>query len=258
MPPVSHHLVLGVVLLTSACTLHSGSRRSVYRGAIAIPANEIVAVAVNNGAGIVRFAASKRDAIDVDVEVFLDEARPQTDAAKSVDAHLVVTRDGDRLVLNDSHAGDHDAGDWELRITVHVPGSRTIQVDQAAGSVELALDRCRDVRVVNAAGSIQADVGFVEGALDLRAHSGEVVAAVRESIAGDASVETQTGRASLALPKGAPGAFDVSVDVGGLVVDPRFGLDVERSLTGARATGRMGDGGPSYRVRTLTGEAVLK
>ena len=256
--PVHHHLVLGAVLLLCACTTHSGSRRSVYRGVTVLPSTGIQSIVVRNGAGSVRVVAAHDDAITLDVDVLLDEARPQLDAQKNVLDHVLVHSTDSRVEFVDAHASKGDANDWELRITLHVPAGRSLEIDQGMGEVTVVLPDTRDLRVANASGSIHAQVAVVDGALDLRVQQGEVEAEVRDRIAGEANVETVTGQASLALPAAVEGSFELSCATGELQVAGRYGLPVERLGQGARAHGRVGERASTHRLRVSQGSAVLR
>ncbi|MFO1053219.1 MAG: hypothetical protein U1F36_13485 [Planctomycetota bacterium] len=250
--------VLFALALIAACTVHSGSRRSVYRTTLSVPAEGVNAITVSNNLGSVRFVNADDGKVTVDLDVLLDESRPETDAVKVVESHLRVLQTGDQLELRDAHLGDHDREDWELRLVVHTPSGRALRVEQSAGAVDVDIAQCSTLSARCGNGTIQTRVGTVVGALDLHVETGQVDATVTAEARGGGGLGVGNGQASLALPEHHKGVFDLAVTTGGLRVAPRFGLDVVRGTVGGKAHGSVGEGGPSFRIEVGTGELVLK
>ena len=105
---------------------------------------------------------------------------------------------------------------------------------------------------------MQCRASQVAGPLRGEVATGELQADVGAVPAGGVDVSVSTGAVRLGLPTDAAGDFDLHVDVGGLSGLDRFGLEQQRSITSASASGRRGSGGPMLKARVGTGEIALR
>lgn len=216
--------VAGFLLLLGAgsgvgCEVHSAARRSVYRTTASIEAMDETTVAIRTRAGFVAVLPATGDDLEVDLEVWLRESRPETDAVKSVDAHVAESRSGGVLQLLDRHRGADDATDWELRLTVRVPPRMAVRVEQDLGTVRVESASAREAKV---------------------------------------DIALATGHVGVVSPADFRGEVDVTVATGGIELRDEWQLVAERRLTSARVRGRVGDGGGRIRVDVGTGSVSIR
>ncbi|MGE0143929.1 MAG: hypothetical protein AB7I19_08960 [Planctomycetota bacterium] len=216
--------IVGLLLLLGAgvgvgCEVHSAARRSVYRAAASIEAEDATTVAVRTRSGSVAVSPAAGERIEIDLEVWLRESRPETDAVKSIDAHLAQSRSGGVLELLDRHRGANDAEDWELRLTVRVPERMAVRVEQTVGTVRVEMAPRSDAEV-----EVSVATGHVEvvGSADYR------------------------------------GEVDVAVKTGSIELPDDWKLVAERRLASARVLGRVGEGGRRLRVELSTGSVSIR
>ncbi|HTA53382.1 MAG TPA: DUF4097 family beta strand repeat-containing protein [Candidatus Acidoferrales bacterium] len=149
---------------------------------------------------------------------------------------ISVNRAGNGIFVVTTYGdGDHGGG---VRYRVSVPAGASVQIGNVAGAVSVG-PVTGNVSVETQAGTIEANLGRVDGdrAIDLHATTGAITARIaRES---DATVDAQS-------------------TVGGFSSDVP-GIEQSReNVVGVRASGKIGSGSARIRLSTTTGAIALR
>ncbi|MCA8949869.1 MAG: hypothetical protein KDE27_10230 [Planctomycetes bacterium] len=250
-----------LVLALAGCSLQiSGNHRPV--GKVDAPiadAAGIERVEIENVAGKITVRACAAADAAVKAEVLLTEDRPESDFRADFASHVEVRREGKRLIVKNRHADTSDQNDWQLHLEVAVPAGVALDIEQAAGIVDVALPSSRDIAVANAAGEIAVDVPALDGKLVAHGSTGEIDVRIAErGPTGGCDLDCAAGNVTLTLPQDVAGSFDLGATVGNVSVADRFGLQTEREITSARARGKVGTGEATFRARTATGNVTVR
>ncbi|GAB7095649.1 hypothetical protein JCM30237_28030 [Halolamina litorea] len=232
-----------------------------------IAVEDATALAIDARVGDVTVRGETRD--DVAVHMVKQSSSVGGDLSK---LDLAAERRGDRLTLATRYTGENSllGGSPTMDLTIRVPDSlRVADIGASVGDVriegvtgDLHVDSSvGDVTVegVDGAVSAQASTGdvTVRGASvvgDVRADVGDLDLDV-SGIDGDTRVETSTGDIEVAIASGLDAELLAEASVGDVTVE---GLTLENSTQTERsASGTLGDGGPTLRVETSTGDVTL-
>jgi hypothetical protein len=258
-----HRRTVVALALAAAAACDAGSfergRRAVGRlQHVHRPAGP-VALTVRLGRGEVQVVAGDGRDVRFELGVWLRRERPATDFVPELAAHLAIAERAGTLAVADAHLGAADAADWELRLTVKVPAGLDLDLRVESGEVGVRLPSTNDVHAGVGAGKVHVAVDEVAGACRLRAGTGQVTAAISgQGPAGGLDAVCATGEVHLELPAGVRGTFELDVGTGGIQLDPRFAIEVERRVTAASARGHVGLGGPPLRARVEIGQIVVR
>lgn len=249
-----------VLLVLTAC---GGSHVPLGRIAATHAATApITAVRVDNRVGTIALVASTTGQLDVQGEVRIRESRLGEQKARGALAfgeHVTVTQQGGTVTIVDAHAAAADHDDWRVDLTVAVPGAPDVAAKLVVGDLSLRLPTAAEVNLAVEVGRIDAELDGIGRRLEVSATTGDVAIAVRrQAPSSGATLSTVTGRMSLALPPDVAGKFDLEVAVGGLRVDPRYGLEVVRDTVGARVAGTVAGGTAPYSLNVTTGDLELR
>lgn len=209
------------------------------------------------------------DREDVAVEMLKQSSSVGGDLSK---LDLAVDRGGDRLSLATRYTGESSllGGTPTMDLTIRVPRSfRVASLSASVGDVtvedvtgDLSVDASvgdTTIRNVDGAVSARTSTGDVqiEGASavgDIRTDVGDLDLAVA-AIDGATTFETSTGDIEAALAPELDAELAAEASVGDVTVE---GLTLQNGTrTESAASGTLGDGGPTLRVETSTGDITL-
>lgn len=249
--------LLLIACSTTSCSFEiNGKLRPV--GKVRAPIAEAQTLAelqVDNRAGSIVIRACEASKASIEVEVLLDEKRPETDFVDDFLQHIELQRTDNLLTVRSVHDHAPDARDWQLRYTIHVPAGIALRVDQIAGELDVQLPHTSDIRADLTAGTIGIAVGKVSGEVVANTESGEIRVVVTDSApTGGCTLDCTAGTIMLTLPKGTNGRFDLAAITGDMSVASHYaGLNPQRSVTTMRAQGQVGNGGPMFHAHVISG-----
>jgi hypothetical protein len=128
-----------------------------------------------------------------------------------------------------------------------------VRVKTVSGDVE-----ARSLQGSLSANTVSGEVTLVDGRcdeVDVRTVSGDVVLDLHVDPEGSYAANTLSGGVALRLDDDVAADLDVTTATGR--IDSAFDIGGERGLVGERLTGRLGDGGPRIKVRTMSGKVSL-
>ena len=263
-PAPSLSLLAGftVASIGAACSIAGmGNYRKVGAVSATIPnAGKLESIEIHNVAGTIDVQVADQGGarVDVDVDVLLEESRPETDFDGEFDSHVVMQQSGGRLTLRSTHVDDGDGDEWQLRFVVRVPAGVGVSIEQTAGNVDVRLPHARDVAVDTSAGRVTIVVPKVDGKVAVDARSGEIEVAVADSGPSDCELSCTAGSIALELPKDPNVDFDLAATAGDISLASRFGLATTREIASASARGRVGNGGARVRARVVSGQISVR
>ena len=225
------------------------------------------ALAVDARAGDVTVRGEDRE--DVAVDIVKQSSSVGGDLSK---LDMAVEREDGRLTLAARYTGDSSllGGTPTMDLTVRLP--RSLRVAEIAASVgdvrvedvagDLAVDSSTgDVTIKGVDGTVTAEASTGDVRVDGASAVGDVSADVGDLdlavsvIDGDTMVETSTGDIDAALSPDLDAELVVESNVGDVTVE---GLSLEGGTqTESSASGTLGEGGPTLRVETSTGDVSL-
>ncbi|WP_202594679.1 DUF4097 family beta strand repeat-containing protein [Halolamina sediminis] len=232
-----------------------------------IPTDGATALAIDARVGDVTVRGEERD--DLAVEMLKQSSSVGGDLSK---LDLAVEREDGRLTLVTRYTGDSSllGGTPTMDLTIRVP--RSLRVAELAASVgdvrvedvtgDLAVDSSvGDVTIENVDGAVTAEASTgdvrIEGASaigDVRTDVGDLDLVVA-AIDGDTAFESSTGDVDAVLSPELDAELEVQTSVGDVTVE---GLSLgDGTRTESSASGTLGDGGPTLRVETSTGDVTL-
>jgi len=264
--PSSNHRMIRALTLVLCCMFAAGCHLGVRKRSVGVvgvrlePGVEISALEVRNPVGRIQVRdCTEAQAAGVEVEVLLTEHRPSSDFVPEAAEHVRMRRDGGRLFVDSAHAQDADARDWQLRMTVYLPGAAAVSARQDVGSVDVELAAVNGIDVVVDTGSVEVDVAELRGPASLEVDTGRIeFASAAVAAEGDMMLRCDTGSIRITWPEQASGRFDLAADCGNISVPDRFGLDPHRSGASSRCRGAFGAGGPQVLARTDTGSIRVR
>lgn len=176
--------------------------------------------------------------------------------------------DRDRVVIEDrSTAGEVEVGvrypnkgrnDASVDFEVRVPSATAFRFDKItsmSGNVEIR----------NVSGQIDATamsgnvvVGNVAGTVEATAMSGNVEVVIdRLEGAGNLSFTSMSGNVEVRLPSSLDAEVEIKTASGSISTDFPIEVKAQKHGPGMSASGRLGDGSRSLRIRSMSGNASL-
>lgn len=232
-----------------------GTARASYH-----PDEEIEQLSVEVRAGSIDIRVAQGSAFEFEVDVEVIESRRHEFQGELVFGdHVRIRQDGDTLIVEDVHADASDDDDWELDLTLRVPGTLDVEADLGAGQIQIDLERVGEVELDCGAGDVGLRVGVAKGTIEMDLGAGRCELEVTGSApTKNVSIDVGAGEIVVTLPQDVRGDFDLSVTAGDLTVDERYGLAVERFVTTASVDGEVGKGGPTFKLNAATGAIRLR
>jgi hypothetical protein len=215
-------------------------------------------IVVRNRAGTVVIEPSAGPRIEIEAEVFVSENLVEEWSGElRFDDHVLVHQEQGVVIVEDTHLEGDD--DWRLNLTIRAPGTLAVDVDLAAGEIHIGLPSPRAIEVECAAGEVTISAREVRGPLLVELAAGDLDVTITEvPPVHDIELSNTAGRIYLGLPSDTAATFDLSVTAGQVSIDPRFGLETERHLTGASLEGSSGEGGPRITIEVSAGEIKVR
>ena len=230
---------------------------------------------VKNAIGSIRVLPSRSDEVavhaDVAVRSSLKSRFPAADPAR--DLELAV--EGDAIWVRSRHLDQGDSDDWRLDLSIEAPArlhwtlmqavgevraqpdGGDVVVNVATGKVELS-GRAGRLEIVTAVGDVQAGLESTIGG-SIRTSTGEIALRLGAPTLTDGlELETATGAISIELPHDASLDAELVATVGSVDVRGAPGVKTESALTGSRAIGTIGKGGPTLRASAGVGSVRLE
>lgn len=240
--------------------------------------SDVTKLNVEIRAGEIRVMAGDPGVVHVEADVKIKEALANPDAEKGGFAdHVKISAGGDVLTVADAHTGTPDQSDWRVSLVIRVPPevalnlytaagriavegvTSDIKAKSEAGEIIITSTRPREVSAITAAGKIDIALEGLTGALTANAAAGSVhVAVTKDAPVKDVVLTAGIGDLVLRIPEAATGTFDLRSDVGRVTVSGHPGITVEREALGARGTGTIGQGGPTYKLQASAGAVRLQ
>jgi hypothetical protein len=232
-----------------------------------IAVEDATALAVDARVGDVTVHGETRE--DVAVHMVKQSSSVAGDLSK---LDLATERSDDRLTLATRYTGDTSllGGTPTMDLTIRVPDSlRLADIGASVGDVQVE-DVAGDLHVDSSVGDVTVE--GIDGAVSARASTGDVtvrgasaVGDVRadvgdldldvSAIDGDTTFETSTGDIEAAVAPEVDAELVAEASVGDVTVE---GLTLQDGTrTESSASGTLGDGGPTLRVETSTGDVNL-
>lgn len=214
-------------------------------------------VSVHNPVG--SLVVTQGDTLKIKADVRYRGSRPKGDAAPRFEEHLRLVEEGGRLTVTSVHAGAADAGDWQLDVTVELPGAPALELTSDVGSVTVDLPAVAGLKVQVDVGTADVRLGSSDGALDVRVETGTAtIQMTGRAPVADVTAEVVTGEVSLTLTEDASGVFDLRAGIGTVTVSQSYGLEVRKQQTSATASGRRGESMIRIRANVDTGIVRLQ
>jgi len=241
------------------------------------PTEGVQRVRVENRTGRVNVVGGNETGVHIEAEVRVEQGRVAGISQKGEFAdHVRVEMSAGTLLIADAHAGQADAGDWQLYFTIRVPLELAVdvelvtgdvrienvrgplQVSCATGSANIKGDSLASVRASVSVGELAITCDQVRGELAADVERGKAAIRLKQPPPKDVQVTCGVGEVVLDLPPESPGEYDLSTSVGEVKIDGLSGMRVERKLTSAWAKGRVGAGGPVVRLSCQTGKVAVE
>ncbi len=221
--------ILAAMLSLSACAGATEGRvhEQVHQ---TIPASPAAIVHVDNIAGEIRVRGWQKPSVDVTATKYgydADELR-----AIAIGAHV----EGNEVFIVTTYSSGMTRGG--VRYDISVPAGASVRIGNVAGVVAVS-GVTGDVEVDTQTGTIDADVGKVADARSIDLHA-------------------TTGAITLSIAPGSSASVDAGSTVGAFSSDVPGVTERRENLVGAKASGRIGSGSATIRLRTTTGAISLR
>lgn len=240
--------------------------------------SEVIELQVRARVGEVTVVGDATDTVRVAAQVRIDRDRANTGVPTGTfPDHVRVATEGDRLVVEDAHAGQADEDDWAVSLVVHVPARLAVQaytgvgeihVEDVAsdvratggtGDVTLIADGVGSVELTSGVGTVEAKVGSVRGKVTLNTGTGNVVFRLASTLLpGDVQLKTGVGDVILEAAGVPPGKYQLTAGVGSISVPRDAGLAGSESGASATGSGEVGSGGPPVSLETGVGIVTVR
>ncbi len=224
-------LIVTIVLLLAVSLFSFDTSKT-----LTLPAEGLRELRIDSGAGRLNVTGvDSLTAIEVTAEIYVG-GESEKDMADFIKDHveLSLEKRGDRAVLA-SHIEGHFhlffSGDARINLTVRVPKSLAIEIDDGSGDMTVE-DIAADVSIEDGSGGIRIE--RVAGNLRIEDSSGELEV---EDVGGDVSIDDGSGSLTVSDVKG-----NVTIDDGSGSIDvDRVGKDViiEESGSGGVHIGKV-------------------
>lgn len=276
-------ITVSLVLLSSGCKRFAAKLGVTYVRFADVSGEKDVASGVRNlevdiRVGEVKVVAGESGRLRIEATVRIKEslANPAADPGGFSD-HVRVTTDGDTITVADAHTGRPDEKDWRVSLVVHAPADLAVNLHTSAGRVVvdgmtsdikaksdagevlIRTSTPNAVTVSTAAGKIDITLEGVTGPVTASTSAGSINMTVTKTPpVKDVVLTVAVGEVVLTIPPGAPGTFDLSVDIGQVSVKGHDGITVKRVALGATGKGTIGEGGPTYKLEAATGSVTVR
>jgi len=212
-----------------------------------------------------------------DVQVVIEKRGKSKAATDSIEVH--AQQDGSRITVEARVPGSHAFGFGfdrrSARLIVSVPASADVSAHSGDGAIDVEGVTGR-VQLTSGDGSIRAlhvtgelDVHTGDGSVDVsgklssvRARSGDgsvrITADSGSSPTSDWDISTGDGSVTLVVPTGFGAELDAHTGDGGIQMTDITLSNVTGRISRNAVKGRLGDGGPTVRVRTGDGSIHLR
>lgn len=221
----------------------------------------IASLVVSLDRGQIDIRPAAVDEIRIEVEVLVREDRAAEFKGRPMvfGDHVALDQRADGSVfVRSAHEGSADGDDFELRITVQVPGTPEVRVKLDAGSASVKLQAAHGFSASIDAGQLDAEFGRVEGDAEVRIDAGQIRMLVRDSL-GSLDAAVSAGQIDVTLPTAYAGRIDAQTSVGAVQIAEHLGIDVKRDVVAQSAIGVVGAGGEAAIVlRVDTGQIRLR
>ena len=119
--------------------------------------DSIESLSVVSHAGSIHVVPLEGKEASIEVVVSADPGRVDfAQASRKLEDHVRVGEEKGRLVIEDAHGGQPDAGSWTVSITVGLPRPLPLEARTGAGSIEVKTAR-GEVSLKTGAGNIDLD-----------------------------------------------------------------------------------------------------
>ncbi len=231
---------------------------------------------VRNRVGDVTVMADTTDEVRVEAKVKINPARATDTRRGDFADHVRLTVSENTVMVADAHAGQPDENDWGVSLVVHVPGRLAVNVTNGVGNINVT-DTQSDLKLEGGVGNVSVKstdagdviaeggmgdvtitLGRVTGIVKAVIGTGAVTLAVDEAPTNDVTLTGGMGDVRLKIPAGSAGTFRLVVGIGSINVTGHKGIVVTRSVVSAEGRGVIGEGGPTYTLKTGTGTVVVE
>lgn len=276
-------VVAVLTLCVVGCEKRGGLSRSSHVPFAEVAARHPVAIEVTrlhvaSLAGGIEILGTDEDQVRVEAKVQIRRKRANNESGTGEFADHVRLEVADgQLTIADAHMDQPDNDDWRVSLVVHAPArlgttvaltagrirvadmQADLDLDTKGGEIVVRVGQVGAVTAFVAGGSIDIQAKAIGGPVDASVDGGQVSLRVSESPpTADVRLCTTAGRVTLELPKGSPGTFQATSTVGSVSMPDWGGVEVTRTGLGASAQGTIGQGGPTYKLSTTTGEVVVR
>lgn len=252
---------------------------------VSIPLNKDATVSLKNISGKITVEGWDEPNAEVRIIKRGGSSQDQKDAKVLVDSdptrlslQLAPSRGNTNVTVEYEVKLPRQVGKIELSgassdIELHDVNAATIMVSTASGSVEI-VDANGDIIAKTASGEV--NMGSVKGNITASSQSGSINIS---DVTGTVNTSTISGKTDVTfenLSQGGPldfksvsggidiqfqdrADFDLTAETvsGNIELNGDFGMEVEKRVVGARASGRVGSGGTPLRVKTVSGGIQL-
>lgn len=139
----------------------------------------------------------------------------------------------------------------EIRYEIKLPRYMgRIDLESANGSVKLS-NVSGQINVETANGSIE--LNDVTGVNKIQTANGKITATLSEASDGPMELGVVNGRIDLTLKSDFAANLEASTVSGSINIDDQFGIQAQKGVVGARASGKIGSGGQPLKLTSVTG-----
>lgn len=219
---------LALAAFPIALTACSGTqfRESVHKS---VTAGAAPHVHIDNSVGEVNVTGSQSHVIDIEAV----KSGTSPEAVRNID--IDVQSQGDTVTIATKYRNFASGG---VRYTISVPAGASLDIDNTTGAIH---------------------VDGVDGDLTASTQTGEIVAnAGRVAARRAIDLTATTGAIKLGIDPHSDARVDASTTIGDVRSDFDSVESARQNVTGASASGTIGNGSASIRLKTTTGAIVLR
>jgi hypothetical protein len=274
--------VTALLLLNGGCRQLYANLNAEYEPFVTVqqtvtPTEAVQQVAVRFRAGKVTVIGDAEESVRIEAAVKLRDTRPTPSGMQDFDDHVRLSTEGDTVRIADAHMKQPDEKDWQIEFTVHVPAHLAVEVNGGVGQIQLTQIAGKtnvhsgvgDVRVVSAAqvegleihagvGDVHVQIDGLKEALTVDNGTGDITAhVVTVPPTFRIWLNTGVGDATLRIPNGTAGRFDLDTGVGNVRVQGLEGLTINDKGPGGDGGGQVGEGGPEIKLETGVGDVSV-
>jgi Putative adhesin len=140
---------------------------------------------------------------------------------------------------------------YELKLPRHMG---RVELSSVNGSIKLS-DLSGEIVIEAGNGSIE--LTDISGRSRVRAGNGKIVGVLGGPANGPMEFEAGNGKIDITVKSDLQADLEASTLRGGIDIDDRLGIPVEKSLVGQHARGQIGSGGPPLRISAANGTIKL-